>query len=250
MTWSILARDAETGLLGIAIASRFFAVGSLCPHAEAGVGAVSTQALMNPLLGPLALDALRSGEPPEAACARLIAADEGRDQRQLHVLDATGRVGAHTGASCVDWCGHRAADGVSVAGNMLAGAAVVEDTLAAYLARNELPLVERLLAAMEAGEAAGGDRRGRQSAAILVQGDEPYPRLSLRADDHADPLAELHRLHDVARERFIPFSAAFPTPGRPHGVLDRAVLDRIIERDAGRPLVPLSAVTMPKPGTS
>ena len=250
MTWSLLARDSATGLLGIAIASRFFAVGSLCPHAAAGVGAASTQALMNPLLGPLALDAMRAGEAPEAACVRLVAADEGRDQRQLHLLAADGRTGAHTGSACVDWCGHRSAPGVSVAGNMLAGAAVVEDTLSAFVEGEDLPLVDRLLAAMAAGEAAGGDKRGRQSAAILVQGEEPYPRLSLRADDHPDPLAELERLHAAARERFIPFSAAFPTSGRPHGLLDRGALDVLIERDAGKPLVPLSAVEVPEPPAS
>jgi len=246
MTWSILARDPATGLFGIAIASRFFAVGALCPHAEAGVGAVSTQALMNPLLGPLALTAMRDGETPEAACARLVAEDEGRDQRQLHLVDREGRVGAHTGSRCVDWCGHRSLPGISVAGNMLVGAAVVEDTLEAFRERDGLPLVERLLAAMEAGEAAGGDKRGRQSAAILVQGDEPYPRLSLRVDDHVDPLAELRRLYGVAQERFIPFASAFPTPERPHGLLDRAVLDALVERDAGKPLGPLSAVSIPE----
>lgn len=245
MTWSILARDPDSGLFGIAIASRFFAVGALCPHAEAGVGLVSTQALMNPLLGPKALEAMRAGEPPEAACTRLIEADEGRDQRQLHLLDAGGRAAAHTGERCVGWCGHRAAENVSVAGNMLVGPGVVDDTLDTFLARDELPIVERLLVAMEAGETAGGDKRGRQSAAILVQGEEPYPRLSLRADDHAYPLTELRRLYAVARERFIPFSSAFPTSERPHGLLERNVLDAIIERDGGKPLGPLSSVELP-----
>jgi len=128
---------------------------------------------------------------------------------------------------------------------MLAGAAVLEDTLACFAETDDLALVERLLVAMTAGEAAGGDKRGKQSAAILVQGDEPYPRLSLRADDHADPLAELHRLYAVAQERFIPFSTAFPTPDRPYGVLERGVIDALIERDAGKPLGPLSAVELP-----
>ena len=236
MTWSIVARDPETGFFGVAVASRFFAVGALCPYAEAHVGAVSTQALVNPTLGPRGLVLLRAGYAPEAVLDMLIKGDEGRAQRQVHLLDRRGRTAAYTGDGCVDWCGHRATGGVSVAGNMLAGPAVVADTLAAYRDGADQPFVERLLAAMAAGEAAGGDKRGRQSAALLVQGDEPYPRLSLRVDDHPDPLAELRRLYAVARERFIPFSAAFPCAERPHGLLDRALIERIVEREAGRPL--------------
>ncbi len=236
MTWSIVAKDHETGLFGLAIASRFFAVGALCPWAEGGVGAVCTQAMVNPVLGPRSLALLREGLNAPDVREILIGGNQGRAQRQLHLIDASGRTAAHTGESCIDWCGDLAADGVSVAGNMLAGPQVVAETVAAYEANLKQPIVERLIAAMKAGEAAGGDKRGKQSAALLIQGDEAYPRLSLRIDDHPDPLAELARHYEVAKERFIPFSTAFPRPERPYGILDRAFLETIIEREAGKPL--------------
>jgi uncharacterized Ntn-hydrolase superfamily protein len=238
MTWSIIAHDPASGWFGIGIATRFFAVGALCPLAEAGLGAVCSQALPNPALRQRALALLREGIAAPAAVAMAIATDEGRDHRQLHLVDRHGRTGAFTGGACIDWCGHRAEGGVSVAGNMLAGPAVVERTLESYLASPELPLVERLLAALDAGEAAGGDKRGRQSAALLVQGHEPYPRLDIRVDDHHAPLEELRRLCAVAQERFIPFSHALPTAGRPCGITDRDALEPYIQRNAGRPLGP------------
>jgi uncharacterized Ntn-hydrolase superfamily protein len=236
MTWSIVARDPGTGLLGIAIASRFFAVGAVCPRTEAKVGAISTQALVNPTLGTYGLALLRDGIPAPAALDMMIGADDGRAARQVHLIDTAGRTAAYTGEECVGWAGHRTREGASVAGNMLAGAAVVDDTLAAYLDNIGLPLVERLLAALDAGQAAGGDKRGKQSAALLVQGPEPYTRLNMRVDDHAEPFVELRRLYGVARERFIPFSRAFPTPERPYGITDRVLIEKIIERDAGKPL--------------
>lgn len=238
MTWSIIARDPATGWFGIGIATRFFAVGALCPAAAAGTGAVCSQALPNPALRQRALALLREGITAPAVVPMVMAMDEGRAQRQLHLVDCEGRTGAFTGDACIDWCGHRAAENVSVAGNMLAGPTVVERTLEAWLAGDGLPLVERLLAALDAGEAAGGDKRGRQSAALLVQGHEPYPRLDIRVDDHAAPLEELRRLYAVAQERFIPFSHALPNAARPFGLTDREALEAYIERNAGRPLGP------------
>src|SRR5688572_11883684 len=117
MTWSIIARDASSGALGVAIATRFFAVGALCPHGESGVGALSTQALVNPHYGKLGLELLRAGVPAPEVVRRLVAPDEGRAQRQLHAIDAAGRIGQHTGAQCVDWCGALRGDGYSIAGN-------------------------------------------------------------------------------------------------------------------------------------
>src|SRR6187401_19034 len=128
MTWSIIARDAASGAFGVAIATRFFAVGALCPYAQSGVGALSTQALMNPHYGPQGLELLRAGLAAAEVVKRLIAPDEGREQRQVHVIDAAGRVGQHTGAACVDWCGATSGDGYSVAGNMLAGKSVIDFT--------------------------------------------------------------------------------------------------------------------------
>jgi len=159
MTWSIVARDAS-GAFGVAVASRFFAVGALCPHAASGVGALSTQALVNPLYGPAALEAMARDADPAEIVRMLTAADGGREHRQLHMIDRAGRTAAHTGASCIDWCGHRAGAGFSIAGNMLAGPQVLADTAAAFESNRTLPFAERLVVAMEAGEAAGGNPGG------------------------------------------------------------------------------------------
>lgn len=237
MTYSILAYDAEQDLFGMAVASKFFAVGALCPWSGGPHGAAMSQALPNPELGHRALGLLAEGHCAEHIVAMLKGMDQGQSERQFHIIDAHGGVAAHTGDTCVDWCGHISSPGVSVAGNMLAGQAVVEDTLSCWQARTDLPIVERLIAAMQAGEDAGGDKRGRQSIAMRVQGPEMYPRLDLRVDDHEDPIRELERLYAVAKERFIPFSTALPRAGRPYGILDRNVIDKIIKRDAGKPLI-------------
>jgi len=229
MTWSIVALDSN-GALGVAVASRFFAVGALCPAVLARCGALCTQALMNPLYARDGLAALASGESAEAVVARLTGADAGREMRQVHAIDATGRTAAHTGSSCIAWCGHVAGAGFSVAGNMLAGAEVIERTARAYEAASALPFAERLLAAMDAGEAAGGDKRGKQAAALVVHTTEDYPALSLRVDDHAEPLAELRRLHAVSLERFQPFVACLPSRADPTGITDRAVIEERIAR--------------------
>lgn len=229
MTWSILVRD-DNGHFGIAIASRFFSVGSLCAHTRRHTGALSTQALMNPLYGPAGIQALAEGLSASETVAMLIAGDAGRDQRQLHVLPAKGDGAAHTGSACVDWCGHLVLDGLSVAGNMLAGPAVVEATAQAYLDTAHLPMAERLLAAMDAGQAQGGDKRGKQSAAIRIHGDEDYLQLDLRVDDHEEPLLELRRLYEKSLERFQPFLACLAGRGRPSGLTDRAQIEAHIEQ--------------------
>jgi uncharacterized Ntn-hydrolase superfamily protein len=229
MTWSIIARDPASGAFGVAIATRFFAVGSLCPHAQSGVGALSTQALMNPHYGPQGLELLRAGVSAPEAVKRLVAPDEGREQRQLHVIDAAGRIGQHTGRQCVDWCGATSGEGFSIAGNMLANEKVVQETARAYRGSGK-SFAERLIAALEAGEAAGGDKRGKQSAALLIYTTEAYPALDLRVDDHVEPLAELRRLYDKAHERFIPFMRCGPSKERPWGVLDRALIEQEIAR--------------------
>jgi uncharacterized Ntn-hydrolase superfamily protein len=229
MTWSIIARDTATGQFGIAVATRFFAVGARVPHIAAGSGGIATQALVNPYYGIDGVKLLREGRKPRDIIDTLIAADAGRESRQLHILDASGRIASHTGRDCVDWCGHLEGSGFSIAVNMLAGARVLDDTAKAYVAGEKLPFAQRLIAAMRAGEAAGGDKRGRQSAALLIHGSEEWSDLDLRVDDHADPLAELGRLEAVSRERWVHFRQFIPTRGNPAGITDRAIIDAAIE---------------------
>jgi len=229
MTWSIVALDPD-GSFGVAVASRFFAVGALCPYAASGVGAVATQALVNPLYAPAALAAMAQGLHPSDIVRTLTSADPGRDHRQLHLIDRAGRIAAHTGTACIDWCGHRAGESYSVAGNMLAGPRVLDDTAAAFEASSALCLAERLIVAMEAGEAAGGDKRGKQAAALILYSTESYPALDLRVDDHAEPIVELRRLYEKSLERFQPFTACLPRRDDPAGVTDRAAIEAAIER--------------------
>jgi len=229
MTWSIIARDSLTGQLGIAVATKFFAVGARVPHIAPGIGGVATQALVNPYYGIDGIKLLREGKDPRDVIATLIAGDNGRESRQLHIMDAKGRIAAHTGRECVDWCGHLAGSGVSIAGNMLAGAAVLDETARAYVANDKLPFAQRLLAAMKAGEGAGGDKRGKQSAAMLIHGSEEWSDLDLRVDDHTDPLTELARLERVSRERWVHFRQFLPTRSNPAGVTDRTTIDSTIE---------------------
>jgi uncharacterized Ntn-hydrolase superfamily protein len=235
MTYSIVARDAGTGQFGVAVASRFFAVGAVVPHMEGRVGAIATQAFISPLYGTDGLEMLKRGASAREVVDAVTGRDAGAHSRQLHVVDAEGRVAAFTGEKCIGWAGQVEGDGVSVAGNMLAGPQVVSRTLAVYEERSDLPLAERLLAAMEAGELAGGDKRGRQSAALRIHRGEAYPWIDIRADDHADPLAELRRLLAVAGERYLHVAETLPTSDNPSGLLDRSVIDlRIAELEDRR----------------
>jgi len=237
MTWSIVARDPETGHFGIAVASRFFAVGAAVPHVKGRVGAVATQAFVSPLYGTDGLKLLEEGRSPEEIIETLTACDHGRRQRQFHLIDAEGRNAAYTGEICVDWAGHLVDDNVSVAGNMLAGPQVIAETLRVYKERASAgaPLAERLLDAMDAGEAAGGDKRGKQSAALVLYRDQDYAWLRIHADDHADPLKELRRLYAVAQERYLHVAETMPTRENPHGMIDRRVIDgKIAALEAAR----------------
>jgi uncharacterized Ntn-hydrolase superfamily protein len=229
MTWSLIARDPATNAFGIAVATKFFAVGALVPYIESGIGAIATQALVSPYYGLDGLILLENEIAPDEAIGMLLEHDDGRDQRQVHMIDRHGRIGAYTGAACIDWCGHIARDGISVAGNMLAGPRVLDDTAAAYHANAALPFPRRLIAAMQAGETAGGDKRGKQSAALKIHGEDEYPLLDIRVDDHADSLDELARLEAVSRERFTHFRRFMATRGSP-GLIDRDKLDAEIAK--------------------
>lgn len=219
MTWSVLACDAATGAVGVAVASRAFAIGARSPHLRAGVGAVASQSITNPYLGPRILDGLAAGLEPAAAIAAALARDPGRELRQVHAVDIRGRSAAWTGRHCVEWAGHRTGPGVSAAGNMLVGEAVLDATFVAGSAGG-LPLAERLVAALDAGEAAGGDRRGRQAAALRVATTEDFPDIDLRVDDHAAPLPELRRLLDLYRRQLEPQRALYPSKANPAGLVD------------------------------
>lgn len=226
MTWSIVARDPATGAFAIAVSTCAFAVGARVPYGCGGIGAVATQSFVNPFFGVDGLRYLQEGRSPQEAMDFLVAADPGAALRQAHMIDRDGRVAVYTGKDCVDWCGSVKADNVSVAGNMLAGPQVVEKTLETYLAGAALDFDDRLITALEAGEAAGGDKRGKQSAAVRVWTTEVFPSIDIRVDDATEPLAELRRLWRIAHQRYVPFQAAGPSRALPGGVLDRPTLDR------------------------
>jgi uncharacterized Ntn-hydrolase superfamily protein len=234
MTFSIVARDPLTGMLGIAVTTKFFGVGSLCPFARAGVGAVATQALVNPTYGPRGLDMLASGLTPDDVVDSLLRADAGREHRQVHVMDGLGRVAARSGSECVEWFGHQTYDAFSVAGNMLAGAEVIAATARAYQAGAKLPFAERLIVSLEAGQAAGGDKRGRQSAALYIVSTEVYPYLDLRVDDNPEPLVELRRLYAECQAEYLPFKDKLPTLANPAGVYGKALTEALIADQASR----------------
>src|SRR5262249_26996068 len=229
--WSIIARDKATGAFGIAVATKFFAAGARVPFIAAGVGAVATQALINPFYGSKGLQLLRAGMTADAIVKALVADDPGRDHRQVHVMDASGLSGAHTGAACIDWNGHLAGDTFSIAGNMLADAQVLDATVAAYVAGESMPFARRLIAAMRAGEAAGGGIRRKQTAALPISGEYGWTDIELRVDDDTEPLAELERLEGVSRERWTIFRRFLPSRRDPVGVTDRTVIEREIARE-------------------
>jgi uncharacterized Ntn-hydrolase superfamily protein len=198
-TYSIVARDFHTGQLGVAVQSHWFSVGSVVSWGRAGVGVVATQSIAEPAYGPNLLDRLEAGEQPEAALESLLAADEAAAVRQVAVADSGGRVAVHTGDGCVAHAGHVSGDGFSVQANMMRSPRVWPAMEQAFAAAGG-PLARRLLASLEAGEAEGGDVRGRQSAALLVvpaTGEAWRRDTELRVEDHADPLAELARLLDL-----------------------------------------------------
>jgi len=228
MTWSIVAHDPNSDAFAVAVATKAFAVGASCPFVRAGVGAVSTQSFTNRYLGPAILDALARGLPPDAAIESALAGDVGRGIRQVHAVDRHGRTAAWTGANCVTWCGSLAAPGISVAGNMLAGEPTVAATFAAWQSSPDLPVPERLMAAMEAGEAAGGDRRGRQSAAMKLATTEDFADLDLRVagwtgrlglDRPADASVSTTALHWLLPPDLAAMYAEVATVLRPGGLL-------------------------------
>ncbi|MEM3873849.1 MAG: DUF1028 domain-containing protein [Candidatus Bathyarchaeia archaeon] len=221
-----MAYDFETRELGVAVQSRYFSVGSVVPWAEAGVGAIATQSFVNVSYGPKGLELLKKGLTAEEVVARLVGADEGRDYRQLGVVDAKGNAAAFTGAKCLEWAGSKTGKGYSVQGNILASGEVLMAMAEAYESTTG-SLAERLVAALEAGERAGGDARGSQSSALLVvkegcgRGGYGDRLIDLRVEDHPDPVGELKRLLDLHKVYYLIDEAESKFT---QGKLDEAVL--------------------------
>jgi uncharacterized Ntn-hydrolase superfamily protein len=207
-TYSIVACDLEAGQWGVAVQSKFLGVGSIVPWAEPGIGAIATQAFANPRYGPQGLALLREGSSAQETVDRLTAEDDGRAERQVGVVDGTGGSATFTGAECLEWAGGRAGEGFAAQGNILVSAATVDALAETFEGRAGSPLTTRLLDCLDAAQAAGGDSRGQQSAAlVVVQPDAGYAGLSdvlvdLRVEDHGRPLEELRRLYDLHREVF------------------------------------------------
>jgi len=210
MTFSIAARCPHTGMLGVATSSKALAAGAAVPYIRLGVGAIASQSFVNPYLGIDGLLLLEQGLTAEGTLHRLIEDDPGRDVRQLAIVDREGRVAAHTGARCIPWTGHVVGGAYVCLGNILAGEEVVRAMARAFEASADLELPERLLQALEAGQAAGGDRRGRQSAALQVIAAEEYPYCDLRVDDHPDPIPELRRVFQVFQREEAPYMSIMP----------------------------------------
>lgn len=234
MTFSIVAWDPTTGMTGVAVATKHLAVGALVPHARAGVGAIATQAQTNPLLGIRGLHLLERGcrdgaAPPETVLRRLLLDDPEREQRQLHLVNRAGQSAAWTGQDCIDWAGHLSFENFSVAGNMLVGPEVIEAMADAYQAAVQESLSQRLLLALEAGDAAGGDKRGKQSAALYVMDSEVYPHLDLRVDHHDQPIATLRTLFEEScKDYYQSFRQSMPSEQHKVLMLDAAWLDEAV----------------------
>lgn len=220
MTFSIAARCPDTGMFGVAVSTKLLCVGALCPFVREETGAISTQSFVNPYIGIKGLDYLGAGLDAEAVMVRLAKEDEGRDLRQFSVVDRNGGSAAFSGKDCVNWFGHRTGQDYAAAGNMLTGADVVEEMSASFESTNGKHLGERLVLALEAGQAPGGDKRGRQSSALKVFHTESYPLIDLRVDDNPDPVSELRRIWGLYNEELAGVMGKMPTKDNPAGSFD------------------------------
>lgn len=229
MTFSLAAFCPRSGMLGVAVTTKFLAVGSLAPFAQSGVGAIATQAFVNPTFGPRGLRLLHEGLTAEETLQVLLRSDPGREHRQVGIVDRWGNVAAFTGKETVDWAGHRTGTHFTAQGNMLVGQRVVDAVADTFMATAELDLPERLMQAIEAGQAAGGDKRGRQSAAILVVSTEEYAHINFRVDDHPDPVVELRRIFEEAKKEYLVFQQFLPTRANPAGIPEREKINAMLE---------------------
>lgn len=209
-TFSIVARCERSGELGVAVSSAVPAVGALCPYLVPGIGAVSTQSWVNPYLAVAVLAAMQAGASPQVALDAALARDADAALRQIGVIGRQGPGVAWTGDGCTPWCGQFVGSDFAVQGNMLVGEATLVAMREAWLRTPEADLAERLLGALEAGDRAGGDKRGKQSAALKVVGTEAYALVDLRVDEHREPVAELRRVFAIAQVQLFPFVLGMP----------------------------------------
>lgn len=234
-TFSIVGRCAHTGELGCAVASAVPAVGALCIYLRSRVGAVSTQAWVNPYLATRLLDELARGRDAQHALATVIDNDAGADVRQVGAIGMNGNGIAWTGADCTPWAGQRTGADFAVQGNMLSGSEVLDALVRGFEDSAEESLDSRLLGALEAAQSVGGDKRGRQSAALKVVGEESYPSVDLRVDDHPDPVAELRRIHTLAQRQLFPFVRGMPKAGEEACVPPSQVARMLLQSPPDRP---------------
>lgn len=210
MTFSIVARCPRTGMLGVGTSSKALGAGLWVPYVRAGVGAVASQSFTNPFLGIDGLTLMEQGLTAARVLEKLVESDRGRDLRQVGLVDHEGNTAAYTGSRCIDWAGAVEGGGFVCLGNILVGEEVVKAMARAFESSVDEPLPRRLLLALEAGQEAGGDRRGRQSAGLRVFDTQEYPYCDLRVDDHPDPVAELRRVYTVFETEDLPFLAGMP----------------------------------------
>lgn len=214
-------------MLGVGVASKYLAVGAICSHTQAGVGAISTQAYGNPYLGIDGLDLLQQGLSAQETLKKLLQQDAGRDKRQLIIVDCRGESAAFTGALASPWCGHIQGKDYAVAGNILVGKTVIEDMAQSFEGAAEEELAERLLSALEAGQRAGGDRRGKQAAHLQIVHTEAWKYVDLRVDEHPDPIVELRRIYELAKQELFPFRELYPSRSNPGHDWDLTEYERL-----------------------
>ena len=214
-TFSIVGRCPRTNMLGVGVASKYLAVGAVCSHTEAGVGAIATQAYGNPYLGIDGLALLSQGMGAQETLERLLDKDPGHEKRQVIIINRQGETAVFSGALTTPWTGHGQGDNCAVAGNILAGPEVIRSMVEAFEESLQEELAERLLRALEAGQQAGGDRRGKQAAHLQVVHQEAWKYVDLRVDEHAEPIVELRRIFEIAKTALFPFRKLYPTRSKP-----------------------------------
>lgn len=219
-TFSITARCEKTGQFGIAISTAVPAVGSLCTYAKAGVGAIASQSFVNPYIGINGLRYLEDGLSAEEALEKILQEEKVPEIRQFAIVDREGNAVAYSGEKCDTWYGHKTGRNYAVAGNMLVGEATLDAMAKSFEQSSSNEFAEKLLKALDAGQQAGGDKRGKQSAAIYIVHTETYPYIDLRVDEHEDPVRELQRVYEVAKKELFPFARTLPTIENPAGIFD------------------------------